>query len=124
LIKKPNDPQGGKLAKILYLDDMIEMRASISDLLEAYGYEVATAALVRDAEARLNHEPFDVIISDGQVETESDGSDFAVRAAAAGHKVIIVSGNNNNYRPGIPFLSKPYDADELISLIERVRAQP
>lgn len=59
--------------KLLFVDDEASIRITLPAILEQKGYEVTTAASVRDAVDLINKKNFDVLISDLNIGQPSDG---------------------------------------------------
>jgi len=59
--------------RILFVDDEAGIRLTLGPILEKHGFAVVTAASVSEALARINHETFDVLLSDLNIGQPGDG---------------------------------------------------
>jgi len=59
--------------KLLFVDDESAIRMTLAAILEGEGFEVKTAASVREAVELINKEAFDVLISDLNIGQPGDG---------------------------------------------------
>jgi CheY-like chemotaxis protein len=122
--------------KVLIVDDDPAFVESIRDLLEAFGYEVATAYGGAEGVARAREFRPDVMILDVMMRTETEGFETAraVREIPElqGMGVVLVTGvtatlklpqgltPDDTWLPVDRVLEKPIDPDRLIKEIERV----
>lgn len=110
-------------AAILIVDDEPNIAYALAMLLTDEGYEVHTARNGAEALSLLEREPVDLILSDvmmpvidghklvEELRKRGDRTPIMLMSAAA-HAVRVV--------PGIPFLPKPFDIDELLTSVEQV----
>ena len=79
-------------AKIMVVDDEVNIREALAALLEADGYEVAAAASAEAAMERMGKEPFDIVISDLRLEGRS-GLDLlqSLRETSPATEVILLT---------------------------------
>src|SRR6266478_1558280 len=117
--------------KILVIDDQVELRGTISDILRDAGHEV-TEAGDNGAAARtlMDDGGFDLVISDVRLpgvdglelfrraRTTSPLSDFMLMTAFAdvGEAVAALKEGAADY------LTKPFDPDELLHQVTRIQA--
>jgi len=59
--------------RILFVDDEAGIRTTLKVILEQHGFDVTTAATVREALEHLNHAPFEVLLSDLNIGQPGDG---------------------------------------------------
>jgi YesN/AraC family two-component response regulator len=59
--------------RILFVDDESGIRLTLAPILERHGFFVVTAATVSEALEKINHEPFDVLLSDLNIGQPGDG---------------------------------------------------
>ncbi len=59
--------------RILFVDDEIGIRLTLAPILERHGFSVVTAASVSEALEKINHEKFDVLLSDLNIGQPGDG---------------------------------------------------
>jgi len=114
-------------AKIMVVDDEVNIREALAALLEEDGYEVAASASAEKAMERLGREPFDIVISDLRMEGAS-GLDLlqSLRETNPATEVIIltaygtVEGAVEAMKLGAyDYISKPIDRRRLSLLIEK-----
>lgn len=114
-------------ARILVVDDEVNIREALAALLESDGYEVAAASSGQKAMEALRQEEFDVVISDLRMEGPS-GIDLLrwLRETAPETEVIIltaygtVEGAVEAMKLGAyDYIAKPVDRKRLGLLIEK-----
>jgi len=117
----------GNKARILVVDDEVNIREALAALLESDGYEVAAASSGQKAMEALRQEEFDVVISDLRMEGPS-GIDLLrwLRETAPETEVIIltaygtVEGAVEAMKLGAyDYIAKPVDRKRLSLLIEK-----
>jgi DNA-binding NtrC family response regulator len=117
----------GNKARILVVDDEVNIREALAALLESDGYEVAAASSGQKAMETLRQEEFDVVISDLRMEGPS-GIDLLrwLRETAPETEVIIltaygtVEGAVEAMKLGAyDYIAKPVDRKRLSLLIEK-----
>jgi len=59
--------------RILFVDDEAGIRMTLAPILERHDFEVTTAASVPDALEKINHQKFDVLLSDLNIGQPGDG---------------------------------------------------
>ena len=59
--------------RILFVDDEAGIRLTLGPILEKHGFAVMTAASVSEALELINHETFDVLLSDLNIGQPGDG---------------------------------------------------
>jgi DNA-binding response OmpR family regulator len=123
---------GGKGHRILVVDDEEGFRDSVADLLKVEGYEVSVARDAVEAVPLLPGFRPDVILLDLRMPL-LDGESFmrGMRGLSASNwvPVVLVSAKENlaaiAQRCGATAcLQKPFEASQLLALIERVLRQP
>jgi DNA-binding NtrC family response regulator len=114
-------------AAVLVVDDERPIRFLIQQILRRAGYQVAEAATPADAHAwlDLHGSSTRLVISDLGLPGTGSSALFARLAAPAGPKVLFISGQAGHDRgdamkPGVPFLQKPFTADELLRKVSSV----
>jgi signal transduction histidine kinase/CheY-like chemotaxis protein len=119
----------GKRRSVLIVDDVMENRALLSDLLKPLGFQLTEATNGREALAMLNNSPFDVVLTD-IVMPFMDGREFARQAkrlpAIAGIPIIAITASviqdARNRNPAdacfSAFVRKPVNLDELLRVME------
>ena len=108
------------MRRVLVVEDDADLREALFDLLESSGWKVTLAANGREALARLERAPVDVILLDFMM-PQMDGGEFraAQRAqpALAGIPVILMSaGRSPAQRSEIEpaaMLLKPFTPEDL-----------
>ena len=114
---------------ILVIDDEYALVESLTDVLEEAGYRVASAANGKDGLARLVKENPDLVITDFMMPI-ADGLELVrgVRALPAFRSVPVVMMSasdmtvvlSNRRLKLSAFLSKPFQADELMRLVQKL----
>ncbi|HET8715153.1 MAG TPA: sigma-54 dependent transcriptional regulator [Holophagaceae bacterium] len=114
------------MARVLVVDDSRETCEFLEELLGAMGLEVRQATDPDRAAALLEQEPFDLMLSDINLEARKDGLDLLRIAKPRGVDVILLSGFGTletaieAVREGaFDFLSKPWNNEELKALVKR-----
>ncbi|MBS1766651.1 MAG: sigma-54-dependent Fis family transcriptional regulator [Acidobacteria bacterium] len=117
------------MARVLVVDDSRETCEFLEELLGTMGLEVRQATDPDRAAALLESEPFDLMLSDINLEAGKDGLDLLRLAKPRGVDVILLSGFGTletaieAVREGaFDFLSKPWDNEELKALVKRALA--
>jgi signal transduction histidine kinase len=115
------------MARILVVEDSLIHAAHLIGLLEARGFETATAAAAEQALALFGDEAFDMVISD-VVMPGMSGYDFC-RTLKTGSDVpvILLTGLSgpmeliHAIQSGADgFLTKPYSGDDLVRRVDRI----
>jgi DNA-binding NtrC family response regulator len=73
--------------RLLFVDDEASIRKTLELILDQHGFTVTTSATVRDALQLINHETFDVLISDLNIGQPGDG--FTVVSAMRRVQILI-----------------------------------
>ena len=114
------------MARVLVVDDSRETCEFLEGLLGTMGLEVRQATDPDRATALLESEPFDLMLSDINLEARKDGLDLLRIAKPQGVDVILLSGFGTletaieAVREGaFDFLSKPWNNEELKALVKR-----
>jgi ActR/RegA family two-component response regulator len=114
--------------RILVVDDEIGIRMTLPVILERHGFQVATAGSVAEALERINHQEFDVLLSDLNIGEPGDGFTVvsAMRRVQPEACTFILTGYPDfetalqAIRSQVDdYLIKPADVPELVSAIER-----
>ena len=122
--------QAGRKYKILVVDDEKITRMNLEHVLSKEGYAVATAADGLEAVGFLEHQAFDVVITDLKME-EVDGIQVLERAKAENPdtEVIIITGYatvpaavSAMQKGSYHFLAKPLKLDEIRDTVLRALA--
>lgn len=115
-------------ARILLVDDEINMAKTQAKILQRKGYTVETASNGRDALRLLEDTPFDVVITDLKMPV-MDGMQLlrAMDAKARGCAVIVLTGHGTiesaveAMRSGATdYLTKPCNPDELLLKVDKL----
>ncbi len=78
------------MARILLVEDDLELRLLLEHVLLGAGYEVDTTASVEGASALLGGAVYDLVLADGRLE-DGTGMMVAETAAATGAKILIIT---------------------------------
>jgi DNA-binding NtrC family response regulator len=115
------------MSRILVIEDESVIRRAVKRLLERNGYLVAEAGSVEEAEAQQNLMDFDLIVSDVRL-PGAPGTEIISRAAPVPVLIMtsyasIRSAVDAMKLGAIDYISKPFDHDELLMLVERTIKQ-
>ena len=118
------------MARVLVVDDSKETCEFLEELLGSMGLEVVKATQPDKAIELLHGEPFDLLLSDINLEAKKDGLDLLREAKPLGVDTILLSGFGTletaieAVREGaFDFLSKPWNNEELKALVTRALAR-
>ena len=118
------------MARVLVVDDSKETCEFLEELLGTLGHEVVKATHPDRAIELLQHEAFDLLLSDINLEAKKDGLDLLRTAKPLGVDTILLSGFGTletaieAVREGaFDFLSKPWNNEELKALVTRALAR-
>ncbi len=123
--QQPSQPRG----KVLILEDDVVQLRLLEEHLRAIGFEIVAAGTLAQARQELTKQPLQLAILDVQL---PDGSGFELceqidsEPAYAGLPVVVLSSlrdpaivRQTRAAGGRYFLSKPYDPNVLLAIIER-----
>jgi DNA-binding NtrC family response regulator len=120
--------KGGQQGAVLLVEDDDALRLLCRTVLELDGYRVVEALTQRDVEEALAAAPVRVALLDVHLGEES-GIDIArsLRNTHPELPIVLFSGSAQLYGSAaeelaVAIVSKPFDVDELLSVIERVSA--
>jgi len=114
--------------RVLVVDDDSNIRENIAELLAVAGYEVLVAADTTDALQKLASGGFDLLLTDLRMPGPS-GLELIEKARRNDPQLqaILMTAYGNAYtevetvrRGGIGYLSKPFEADEVTALVQRI----
>ncbi len=115
------------MTKVLFVDDEPTIRLTLPKILEMHEFEVKAAANVQDALTLMQHEKFDVLLSDLNIGAPSDGFTVvsAMRRVQPEAVTIIITGYPafesalQAIREQVDdYISKPANVDDLIQTIK------
>lgn len=115
------------MTKVLFVDDEPTIRLTLPKILEMHEFEVKAAANVQDALTLMQHEQFDVLLSDLNIGAPSDGFTVvsAMRRLQPDAVTIIITGYPafesalQAIREQVDdYISKPANVDDLIQTIK------
>ena len=113
--------------RILLVDDELAILLTLRAILEMNGFEVETAASAREAEHKLAHGTFEMVITDMRMETENAGYGVirAARRQAYDPATAILTaypsiGNDWRNEGVHSLLVKPVKTQELLRQIENL----
>lgn len=114
--------------RVLYVEDNADVRELIGLLLEEEGLSVVTCASAEAAEAAFAAGPFDVLMTDVSLPTMR-GTELATRLQRGRPELWVVfcsgysmQGGLTAWGPRARSLMKPFEADELHTLMAEIRA--
>ncbi len=115
------------MSRVLVIEDETVIRRAVKRLLERNGYLVAEAGSIEEAESSHNLIDFDLIISDVRL-PGAPGTEIIHRAAPVPVLIMtsyasIRSAVDAMKLGAIDYISKPFDHDELLMLVERTIKQ-
>lgn len=123
------------MAKILIVDDDVDIQETTRLFLEAAGFEVATAGNRREGMQAVNTYGPDLILLDVMMEDDDDGFTMAQDLRRDGVKTPIIMltsvckafgmpfGKDPEMVPVDEFLEKPVKPDVLVSRIQQLLAR-
>jgi DNA-binding NtrC family response regulator len=115
------------MARILLVEDEPIIRSELTRLLTRAGYDVAEAESVRQAEQEHDIAGFDLVLTDvrlpGAAGTELINRARGVPVLVMTSYATVRSAVEAMKRGAMDYLSKPFDHDELLSLVERILAR-
>lgn len=112
------------MARILLVDDNVDIRNFCKTLLEGHGYDVGSCADGSQALEILKEEEFDLIITDVAMPVMR-GDELSVKAKALYPQLPIIMTSTQlppRHQADI-FLPKPYMIDNLLSAIDSLLAK-
>jgi DNA-binding NtrC family response regulator len=120
------------IKRLLFVDDEDNIRLTLPRILEKYGFEVTAVANVAEALAEMDHNKYDVLISDLNIEKPGDG--FSIIAAMHTRQPkcanVILTGYPDfesalqAIRLSVAdYFVKPVDIEALISAIKKERVR-
>ena len=120
------------MTAVLVVEDDANLRLTLEDNLEEQGYTVRTAATVKEAEAALAQDAFDVVVLDLML---PDGDGYAVcrglRQRGLPSRVLMLTARSleedivRGFEAGADdYLSKPYRLRELLARVAALARRP
>src|SRR4030095_6259368 len=121
------------MARILVIDDYEPFRASVKDLLEANGYDVAVAVDGEDGIRQFQQEPFDLVLCDVFM-PKKEGMETIrdLRHLPTGTPIISVTGRSDAFETDFlrmtrefgatRAITKPFEIDDFLALVRRCLA--
>jgi DNA-binding NtrC family response regulator len=117
-----------KQIRVLILDDESTLRTALFRLLDRKGYQVVTAQKIEEARNFMSPEkPFDLAIIDMNL-PDGNGLDFIseIKSLSAATQVIVLTGFATidsaiqaTQKGAFHFLTKPFNVEELMGLLEK-----
>lgn len=103
--------------KILHVEDKMDWRARVANILTKNGHQVSSLSNLGEAKRVYASEAFNIVICDADIQNWGDGLIWATELHARGQSVIVIA--DNLIVPPIPFIHKAaFDKDMLLQLIE------
>jgi signal transduction histidine kinase/CheY-like chemotaxis protein len=126
-VAPPARVSSGAKRRILVVEDELQIRLLLQDILKAIGHQVEVAGNGRIALGMIDNKNYDLIITDVKM-PELSGAEFYAaikrKGAALERKVIFVTGDLMNPETlqfvestGRPWLGKPFDIDAITKTI-------
>jgi DNA-binding NtrC family response regulator len=117
-----------KQTRVLILDDESTLRTALFRLLDRKGFQVVTAQRIEEARSFMSPEkPFDMAIIDMNL-PDGNGLDFVseIKAMCPVTQVLVLTGFGSvdsaiqaTQKGAYHFLTKPFNVEELMSLIDK-----
>ena len=116
-----------KMRRILIVDDLEDVRDMLLEILGALGYEAQTANDGTEALAKLESDPFDMLISDVKMPT-MDGLSLlkSVKQQSPDFPVLLIAGHQSSvalseavHCRADGFLQKPFRIEQLSEAVQR-----
>lgn len=120
----------GQMRRLLVVDDDEGVRENLSELLHLAGYDVISAANATEALEKLATTDVDLLVTDFRMPGRS-GLELitAARGRNANLQAILMTAYGDGFteiesvrRGAIGYVTKPFEADEIIGLVEKVLA--
>jgi CheY-like chemotaxis protein len=109
----------------LIVDDEPNISYALAMVLEDEGHQVHTARNGAEALAMLEQQPVDLVLSDVMMPV-IDGHKLVEELRKRGDRtpIMLMSAATHAVRaiPGVPFLPKPFDIDDLLAVVARALA--
>jgi two-component system NtrC family sensor kinase len=127
---KPADPR--RRARVLVVDDEVQLRATLTDVFEALGHDVVSVGTGAEALTRLANGGFDFVSLDMRL-PDIDGKgiwqELARRNPALASRVVFMTGDTMSsealeflQETGRPVLTKPLSIDRVGRIVQEVLA--
>ncbi|MCR6687661.1 response regulator [Pseudoxanthomonas sp.] len=116
--------------RVLLVEDQLELRDLLADVLQDLGMDVRTADDGQSALRILESHPCDMLFSDIHMPGPTSGIDLAahVLATRPAARVILASGHPRFQLPPLPagahFLQKPFRLNQFMELVRENAASP
>jgi two-component system, OmpR family, response regulator RegX3 len=113
--------------RVLLVEDEPDLLEMMAFLLRIEGFDVIPTASRLEAQDALAREVVDLVIADSALRG-GNGDDVAAAARQRGIRVILTSGDlqriiRHEHGP-LPFIAKPFTANQLLALIRTVLKAP
>jgi two-component system response regulator HydG len=110
------------MARILLVEDDANLLLLMEHVLRSENHEVDLATTVQEAQARLAHDRYDLVLTDGKL-PDGTGMEVGDAASAGGMKTLIVTGFAfqlpSSELGRFEYLLKPVRPSELLRAVER-----
>ena len=123
----------GDKPRLLFVDDEEAIRKTLPAILEQHGFEVEVAAAVPEALEIINHQKFDILLTDLNIGTAADGFILvsAMRRCQPAAATFILTGYPD-FQTALEairkqvddYLTKPADIPTLVSTLKEKARQP
>ena len=123
----------GDKTRILFVDDEEAIRLTLPAILEQHGFEVEVAGTVPEALEIINHQGFDILLTDLNIGTAADGFILvsAMRRCQPAAATFILTGYPD-FQTALEairkqvddYLTKPADIPTLVSILKEKARQP
>ena len=123
----------GDKTRILFVDDEEAIRLTLPAILEQHGFEVEVAGTVPEALEIINHQGFDILLTDLNIGTAADGFILvsAMRRCQPAAATFILTGYPD-FQTALEairkqvddYLTKPADIPTLVSTLKERSRQP
>ncbi len=129
VVALPSEVKGSRY-RILVVDDDQGMRENLAELFESLGYEVRTAGSSAEALLELDRGEVDLLLTDYKMPGPT-GVDLieAARRRQPGLRAVLMTAFGDSFtetesvrRGALGYLSKPFEADEVVAFVEKVLA--
>jgi CheY-like chemotaxis protein len=111
---------------VLYVEDDVDIREMVEELLVAEGFTVRTAATLEDARVAFDRAAFDVVMTNYQL-PDGDGTSFLESlddAKARETRFVMITGHPKARRmTGVPCWMKPIDPSTVASKVRELLAE-
>lgn len=106
------------MSRLLLVEDDLDVRSAMEQMLADAGYEIETAETVLVADELLDHERFDLVVTDGRL-PDGHGLRIATLAREKNIPALFVTAFPFGVPLEWPLVEKPFHVRELIAAVAK-----